>query len=147
MSSYASKYRSISVQVVESRRPMFSSMWSGSPQSWRRAAGWGRKMKSDEFESFSCKQTCGRVSTYTMKSSMSMDLALFSLNSASCKMLSIFLEMLKSSGTSCQEEPISASVSAQTKSGTGANVHSPRCGQSSEFCSSFPAAAQQHWTC
>lgn len=36
-----------------------------------------------------------------MKSSMSMDRALFSLKSASCKTLSIFLLMLKSAGTSC----------------------------------------------
>lgn len=40
-------------------------------------------------------------STYTMKSSMSIDLALFSLKSASWRTLSIFLVMLKSAGTSC----------------------------------------------
>lgn len=38
-----------------------------------------------------------------MKSSMSMDLALFSLKSASCKTVSIFLLMLKSAGTSCED--------------------------------------------
>lgn len=38
-----------------------------------------------------------------MKSSMSMDLALFSQNFASCKTLSIFLLMLKSAGTSCKD--------------------------------------------
>lgn len=40
------------------------------------------------------------ASTYTMKSSMSMDLALFSQKSASCRTLSIFLLILKSDGTS-----------------------------------------------
>lgn len=49
-----------------------------------------------------CEQT-SRCSTYTMKSSMSMDLALFSQNFTSCKTLSIFWLMLKSAGTSCQD--------------------------------------------
>lgn len=39
-----------------------------------------------------------------MKSSMSIDLALFSLKPASCKTLSIFLLMLKSAGTSCRDQ-------------------------------------------
>lgn len=38
-----------------------------------------------------------------MKSSMSMDRALFSLKPASCRTLSIFLLMLKSSGTICRD--------------------------------------------
>ena len=44
------------------------------------------------------------LSTYTMKSSISMDLALFSLNSATCRTLSIFLVMLKSAGISCSND-------------------------------------------
>lgn len=39
--------------------------------------------------------------TYTMKSSMSMDLALFSQKLASCRTPSIFLAMLKSAGMVC----------------------------------------------
>lgn len=40
------------------------------------------------------------IFTYTMKSSMSIDRARFSQNSASCRMLSSFWAMLKSCGIS-----------------------------------------------
>ncbi len=108
------------------------------------------------------KQISVRCSTYTMKSSMSMDLALFSLKSASCKTLSIFLLMLKSAGTSCEDgaqdirfklaDELKILKSDRSAVSTTSNVtekihyDSPHCVQSSESCSSFPAAVLLQWT-
>lgn len=81
-----------------------------------------------------------------MKSSMSMDLALFSQKLASCRTLSIFLLMLKSAGTSCRTTRTSLHPKSP-RTGTGARCQdSPRCGGSSGSCSSFPGAALLPWT-
>lgn len=66
------------------------------------AKGWRKKLKniSQSCRYLGFQKNGPAASTYTMKSSMSMDLALFSQKSASCKTLSIFLLILKSEGTS-----------------------------------------------
>lgn len=81
-----------------------------------------------------------------MKSSMSMDLALFSEKLASCRTLSIFLLMLKSAGTSCQGAHAFTPEVALQRHRKTRRPDSPRCGESSGFCSSFPEAAPPPWT-
>lgn len=83
-----------------------------------------------------------------MKSSMSMDLALFSQKLASCKTHSTFLLMLKSVGTSCHM--ICKCLRTQSHPGQvkqACHRDSPRCAESCGFYSSFPEAAvlQRTW--
>lgn len=102
-----------------------------------------------------------------MKSSMSMDLALFSQKLASCNTLSIFLPMLKSAGTSCQHGAQDFRFKLMTDFKNGESIcsvtvpqgatlrlqydwknhtDSPHCVQSSGSCSSFPAVVLLQWT-